>query len=171
MHKPAAAGIGFLAILGLVSCAGGSEESAAPSEQPAAQATATATPGPGEDSAAEVPGDAWLAQARDLHLDDLEAWHREYLQADCVAAEPRCHDLFAEALPLMADYSYWIRNQTAGLPEYVPGSYPSDLGAAARGLVSWSYACPEGEDCAEIARDAESQTSQVIMEASDWPEQ
>lgn len=171
MHTPAAAGIGFLAILGLVGCAGGSEESAATDEQPTVQATASATPGPEQGSAAEGPGDAWLTEARDLHLDELEAWHREYLQADCVAAEPRCQDLFAEALPLMADYSYWIRNQTADLPEYVPESYPSDLGVAARGLVSWSYACPEGEDCAEIARDAESRASQVITEASDWPEQ
>lgn len=155
MKKTFAAGTGLLAALSLIACA--AEETAEPSQDPASVSTV-----------ADAPEDAWLGQARDGHLDDLEAWHREYLDADCVAHVPQCHDLFAEGLPLMADYSYWIRNQTLDLPEYVPASHSEDVAAATRALVSWSYACPDDEDCVETALDAESKSSAVITEASAW---
>ncbi|MCH8570553.1 hypothetical protein LSI54_04145 [Nesterenkonia sp. AY15] len=168
MHKTVVAGTGFLAALALISCAGASEESVEPSEASASMPTVTAEPEPEQSPATDAPEDAWLAEARDSYLDDLEEWHREYSGAGCVAHEPQCRDLFAEGLPLMADYSYWVRNQTEGLPEYVPASYSADLAAATRALVSWSYACPDDEDCAEIAQDAESRSFEVITATSDW---
>lgn len=167
MNKTVAAGIGLLAALALIGCADGAEDSGGPGEEPTAPVTAE--PETARDSTADVPEDAWLAEARDAHLGDLEAWHREYSDADCAAHEPQCHDLFAEGLPLMADYSYWIRNQTADLPDYVPATYSADLGAATRTMVDWSHACPDGDDCAEIAQDAASRSSEVITEAADWP--
>lgn len=171
MNKTAAAGTGLLALLVLTACAGVSEETADPNEEPSSVATVAAEPESGQTPATDSPEDAWLVQAREDHLDDLEEWHNEYADADCVAHEPQCHDLFAEGLPVMADYNYWIRNQAVDLPEYVSASHLDDVTAATRALVSWSYACPDDEDCREIALDAQSKSSDVITEASSWAEE
>lgn len=136
--------------------------------EPAPTVTVTATPEPSE-TAAE-PEDEWLTVAREEHLFDLGAWYREYFEADCVAYEPECYDLFAEGVPLMNEYADWIRNESMDFPDYVPVFYSQDVNGAARALESWSYACPNAADCEDIALDAGSRSFEVITEANDWGE-
>lgn len=134
---------------------------------PAATETVSATPTPSTESV-EKEEDEWLQEAREDHLHALGSWYREYVEADCSADEPECYDLFAEGVPLMEDYRDWLGENYDDLPEYLPLLYYQDVSGAAMSLDLWSYACPDMDDCGELATEAAEDSFEVIAEAESW---
>lgn len=163
-------GIGLLA---LTACASGEQEpgptvtvtEAAPSET----VTETAPPSPETSATAEQEvEDEWLAEARDEHLVDLTSWFMEYRDADCLAGEPECYDLFLEGLPMMEAYNDFIMATNDEQPNYVPAFYGSDVAMATRSMDRWQHACPDAADCYDIGLEVGSDVFGIITETNDW---
>lgn len=143
---------------------------AGPTAEPAPTVTATATETVTATPEPEVsPDQEWLDRLREDHLDDLIDWYASYYEEECDASEPECYEVFEEGVDLMTDFSSAFRNDfQEDKPDYVDFRYAQQASLAGQSMIGWSHACPDRNDCNDVAERTVDDVTSVLHEALSW---
>lgn len=153
-----AASVGMLALL--AGCADGDAE-------PTATETVTETATPVVEDA-RTTDEAWLVALHEDHLEGLVEWWNDYFGAGCDdPASGECYELFNEGVPLMAEYSESLRNDT-DKPNFVASDYGMRVSHANIRMEIWQAACPDASDCQDYAENSHESVAEVVAEALRW---